>query len=382
MKVLVLGCGKIGSVAAQDFAESMSSVEVFVSDKSIVRAKEVAKGIDTDNVAGIQLDVSNYSELVHALETFDLVMGFLPGDLGYRLVKACVDAGKDLVDVSYMPENPLTLNDEAARANATIIPSCGLAPGITNILVGHAIRRLDKTQTVHIMVGGLPATPVPPLGYTITFSVESVIDEYTRKARIIKDSKPIDVEALSGLEEVKFPGVGRLEAFYTDGLRTLLHTIKDVDDMWEKTLRYPGHADRIELLKALGFFDEEPIDVDGVSLPPRRLSARLLGQKLLMPEVKDIVTMKVEVSGVRSGRHVSYSYHLLDQYDETKGITAMARTTAYTASIIAQLVLRKVIREKGVVPPERIGMSEEFFSTFLKELRKRGIKITESKAYV
>ena len=382
MKALVLGCGKIGSVATQDFAENMSSVEVFVADKNMVRAKEVAKGIGKDNVAGIQLNASNYSELVHTLETFDLVMGFLPGELGYGLVKVCVDAGKDLVDVSYMPENPLTLNDEAARANATIIPSCGLAPGITNILVGHAIRRLDETQTVHIMVGGLPATPVPPLGYTITFSVESVIDEYTRKARIIKDSKPIDVEALSGLEEIEFPGVGRLEAFYTDGLRTLLHTVKDVEDMWEKTLRYPGHAKRIELLKALGFLDEEPIDVDGVSLPPRRLSARLLGQKLLMPEVKDIVAMKVEVSGVRSGRHVSYSYHLLDQYDEKKGITAMARTTAYTASIIAQLVLRKVIREKGVVPPERIGMSEEFFSTFLKELRKRGIKITESKAYV
>ena len=381
MKVLILGCGNIGSVATQDFAESMSSVEVFVADKNMVRAKEVAKRIGKDNVAGIQLNASNYSELVHALETFDLVMGFLPGDLGYRLVKASVDAGKDLVDVSYMPENPLTLNDEAARANATIIPSCGLAPGISNILVGHAIRKLDKTQTVHIMVGGLPATPVPPLDYTITFSAESVIDEYTRKARIIKDSKVIDVEALSGLEEVEFPGVGRLEAFYTDGLKTLLHTVKDVDDMWEKTLRYPGHAKKIELLKALGFFDEEPIDVNGVSLSPRRLSARLFGQKLLMPGVKDIVAMKVEVSGVRSGRHVSYAYQLLDQYDERKGITAMARTTAYTASIIAQLILRKVIREKGVVPPERIGMSEEFFSTFLKELRKRGIKITESKTY-
>ncbi|MDH5268141.1 MAG: saccharopine dehydrogenase NADP-binding domain-containing protein, partial [Candidatus Bathyarchaeota archaeon] len=151
MKVLVLGCGKIGSVATQDFAENMSSVEVFVADKNMVRAKEVAKGIGKDNVAGIQLDVSNYSELVRTLETFDLVMGFLPGELGYGLVKVCVDAGKDLVDVSYMPENPLTLNDEAARANATIIPSCGLAPGITNILVGHAIRRLDETQTVHIM---------------------------------------------------------------------------------------------------------------------------------------------------------------------------------------------------------------------------------------
>lgn len=381
MKVLILGCGNIGSVATQDLAESMTSVEVFVADKNMMRAKDVAKAIGRDNVAGIQLNASNYNQLVHTLETFDLVMGFLPGDLGYRLVKACVDVGKNLVDVSYMPENPLTLNDEAARASATIIPSCGLAPGISNILVGHAIRSLDETQTVHIMVGGLPVTPVPPLGYIITFSAESVIDEYTRKARIIKDSKVIDVEALSGLEEVEFPGVGRLEAFYTDGLKTLLYTIKDVNDMWEKTLRYPGHAKKIELLKALGFFDEEPINVGGVSLSPRRLSARLFGQKLLMSGTKDIVAMKVEVSGVRSGRHVSYAYHLLDQYDERKGITAMARTTAYTASIIAQLILRKVIREKGVVPPERIGMSEEFFSTFLKELRKRGIKITESKTY-
>ena len=381
MKVLILGCGNIGSVATQDFAESMSSVEVFVADKNMVRAKDVAKAIGADNVAGIQLNASNYNELVDTLEAFDLVMGFLPGDLGYCLVEACVDVGKNLVDVSYMPENPLALNDEAARANATIIPSCGLAPGISNILVGHAVRRLDKTQTVHIMVGGLPATPVPPLDYIITFSVESVIDEYTRKARIIKDSKVIDVEALSGLEEVEFPGVGRLEAFYTDGLKTLLHTVKDVDDMWEKTLRYPGHAKKMELLKDLGFFDEEPINVDGVSLPPRRLSARLLRQKLLIPGVKDIVAMKVEVSGVKSGKHVSYTYHLLDKYDGKKGITAMARTTAYTASIIAQLILRKVIREKGVIPPERIGMSEKFFSTFLKELRNRGIEITESKTY-
>ena len=381
MKTLILGCGKIGSVATRDFAESMSSAEVFVADKDAVRAKEVAKSIGMDNVTGIQLNASNYNELVDTLETFDLVMGFLPGDLGYHLVKACVDVGKDLVDVSYMPENPLTLNDKAARTNVTIIPSCGLAPGISNILVGHAIKKLDKTQTVHIMVGGLPAKPVPPLGYTITFSVESVIDEYTRKARIIKNSKPIDVEALSGLEEIEFPGIGRLEAFYTDGLRTLLYTVKDVDDMWEKTLRYPGHAKRIELLKVLGFFNEEPIDVDGVSLSPRKLSARLLGQKLLMPGVKDIVAMKVEVSGVRNGRHVSYVYHLLDEYDEKKGITAMARTTAYTASATAQLILRKVIREKGVVPPERLGMSEEFFSAFLQELRRRGIKVTESKAY-
>ncbi|UCE29453.1 MAG: saccharopine dehydrogenase family protein [Candidatus Bathyarchaeota archaeon] len=381
MKVLVLGCGNIGSVAAQDFAESMSSVEVFVADKNVTRAKEVADAIGTSNVAGIQLDASNYNKLVHTLEAFDLAIGFLPGALGYRSVKACVDAGKDLVDVSFMAENPLVLNDEAVRANATIIPSAGLAPGISNILVGHASGVLDETRKVHIMVGGLPATPVPPLDYIITFAVQSVIDEYTRKARIIEGSEMIDVEALSGLEEVEFPGVGRLEAFYTDGLGTLLHTVKDVESMWEKTLRYPGHAKKIELLKTLGFFDEEPIDVEGVSISPRELSARLLGQKLFAPGARDIVAMKVETSGVKGGKHVSYTYHLFDRYDERKGTTAMARTTAYTASIIAQLVLGKVIREKGVVPPERIGRSEEFFSTFLKELGKRGIEVTEKEVY-
>ena len=377
MKALVLGCGNIGSVATQDLAESMPTVEVFVADKNIVRAKEVAEAIGADNVVGIQLDASNYSKLAHALEAFDLVMGFLPGNLGYSLVKACVDVGKDLVDVSYMPEDPLALNDAAVRANVTVVPSCGLAPGLSNILVGHAVGKLDETQSVHIMVGGLPATLVPPLDYVITFSIDSVIDEYTRKARIIKDSKAIDVEALGGLEEIEFPGVGRLEAFYTDGLKTLLHTIEGVNEMWEKTLRYPGHAEKMGLLRALGFFDEEPVDVDGVHISPRRLSSGLLGRRLLLPGVKDIVTMKIEVSGVRSGTHVQYAYQLFDQYDEKKGITAMARTTAYTASIISQLILRKAIKEKGVVAPEIIGMNDEIFSMFLKESRKRGIEITE-----
>jgi lysine 6-dehydrogenase len=171
--------------------------------------------------------------------------------------------------------------------------------------------------------------------------------------------------------------VGVLEAFYTDGLRTLPDTIKNVDNMWEKTLRYPGHAEKIGLLKALGFFDEEPISVNDASLAPRRLMVKLFERELLRPEIRDIVVMKVEVSGVKDDKHVCYIYHLLDRYDEKHGITAMARTTAYPASIIAQLMLKKVVKEKGVVPPERLGMSEEFFSTFLNELEKRGIKIAE-----
>jgi lysine 6-dehydrogenase len=379
MKVLILGCGNIGSVATEDLAKSLSSIQVVVADKSETRAKEVAERIGKDNVSWIQLDATNHTELANALGDYDLVMGFLPGKLGYRLTKACIDAGKDLVDVSYMSENPLALTENAVKASVTIVPDCGLAPGISNILVGHAAAELDKVQAVHIMVGGLPEKPILPLDYVITWSPENLIDEYMREARIVKEGKIIEVEALSGLEEVEFPGLGKLEAFYTDGLRTLPQTITDARDMWEKTLRYPGHAEKIKLLKTLGFFEEEPIDVDGISVSPRKLTVKLLEQKLRKPEVKDVVALKVEVSGVKNGKQTCYVYHLLDYYDEKRGITAMARTTAYSASIIAQLLLKKALKEKGVVPTEKIGKNDALFRLFLDELEKRGIRIAEEK---
>ena len=377
MKVLVVGSGHIGSIAVEDFARNMNSVKVFIADKNVVRAKEVAERIGMDNVSWIQLDASNHGEMVSTLGNFDLIMGFLPGSLGYQLIEACTEAGRDLVDVSYMPENPLRLNEKAVKAGVTIIPDCGLAPGISNVLVGHALAKLDKVLAVKIMVGGLPEKPVPPLGYIVTWSPENLIDEYTRKTRIVKNGEIAEVETLSGLEEVEFPEVGMLEAFYTDGLRTLLHTVKDVNNMWEKTLRYPGHAEKIGLLRALGFFDEEPVSVDGVSLPPRKLTAKLFERNLQRPEIKDIVVLKVEVSGIKSGHQVRYVYHMLDHFDASRGITAMARTTAYSASVIAQLMLNKAVEEKGVVPLERLGRNEEFFSAFTNELERRGIEITE-----
>jgi saccharopine dehydrogenase-like NADP-dependent oxidoreductase len=377
MKVLVVGCGNIGSVAAEDIAKSVSSIEIVVADRDGARAKEVAERIGESDVSWVQLDVSNHNRLVNVLKDFDLAMGFLPGKLGYHLAEACIDMGKDLVDVSYIAENPLTLNDKATKAGVTIIPDCGLAPGISNILVGHAVGKLDKVFAVHIMVGGLPEKPVLPLGYVITWSPESLIDEYMRKARVVKEGEIVEVEALSGLEEVEFPNVGRLEAFFTDGLRTLPDTIKNVDNMWEKTLRYPGHAEKIRLLKALGFFDEGKISVDEVSLSPRKLAVKLFERKLRRLEVKDIVALKVEVSGITNDEQTCYVYRLLDRYDEERGITAMARTTAYPASIIAQLMLKKAIKENGVVPPERIGMNEQLFQLFSEELERRGIKIAE-----
>jgi saccharopine dehydrogenase-like NADP-dependent oxidoreductase len=377
MKVLFLGCGNIGSVAVDDFAKSVSSVEVFAADKNVARAKAVAKRVGTDNVSWVHLDVSNYSQLVRELENFDLVVGFLPGSLGYQLVEACVEVGRNLVDVSFMSENPLTLNSKAVEANVTIVPDCGLAPGISNILVGHTSGRLDRIQKVHIFVGGLPEKPLPPLGYVVTWSTESLVDEYTREARIVEDGKIVDVEALSGLEKIEFSNIGELEAFYTDGLRTLLHTMNHLDSMWEKTLRYPGHAKKVGLFKTLGFFDENSIKVEGVNLSPKKFTAKLLEKKLCKPKVKDIVALKIDVSGVKECKQERLHYHMFDRYDEKQGITAMARTTAYPASIIAQLILKKTIKEKGVVPPEKLGMNEEFFKVFLNELDKRGVKITK-----
>jgi len=380
MKLLVLGYGNIGSVLAADLAESMPSAEITIAGRHRNKAEEAAVAIRRENVAGIRLDTHNHHELVRAMKRFDLVVGALPGDVGYRSVKAAIEAKVDMVDVSFMSENPLTLNEDAVKAGVTIVPDCGVAPGISNLLVGHAVSKLDQVEDVHIMVGGLPEEPVPPLGYTVTWSVEGLIDEYTRRARIVEDGEVVEVEALTGLEEIEFPGVGKLEGFYTDGLRTLLHTVKGVKNMWEKTLRYPGHAEKIKLLKALGFFDEHPIELENARFSPRRVTVKLLEEKLRRPEIRDMVAMRVKVSGVEAGSRKRYVYHLLDRYDESRRVTAMARTTAYPASIIAQLIIRKTIKEKGVIPLEKLGAEEVPFKRILGELERRQVKILESVA--
>jgi len=377
MRVLVVGCGRMGSAAAEDLSNSLSPAEIVVADRNPMAAKDVVRRIGKGNLSWMQLDATKKEMLVDALKNFDLALGFLPPKLGFHLMEACIQAGKSLVDVSYMPENPLTLHEKAMEANVIIVPSCGLAPGISNLLVGHAVVNLDKAEKVHILVGGLPEKPVPPLGYVITWSPESLIEEYTSKARIVQNGRITEVEALTGLEMVEFPKIGVLEAFYTDGLKTLLYTVRNVDEMWEKTLRYPGHAEKIRLLKDLGFFGIEEITVNGVKLQPRHFTARLLEKQLSKPDVRDVVALKVEVSGYKKGRKMGYIYTLVDFYDEKSGATAMARTTAYTASIVAKLILERKMGLRGVVPPERLGMDNEIYQHVISELSKRGIKISE-----
>jgi lysine 6-dehydrogenase len=382
MKILVLGCGNIGSVVAKDLSESLPSAQIVIGDMNEDRAKEVASKIGRESVSWTKVDASNHSELVGILRKFDFAVGALPGVMGYQVCKAAVAAKRDIVDVSYMPEDVMALHKDASKAGISILPDFGMSPGLGSILAGHAASKLDRVESVHMLNGGLPEKPVPPLGYVITWSVKDLIDMYSRKVTIVKKGKTVEVEAMSGLEEVSFPGVGKLEAFYTDGLRTMLYTMKNVKDMWEKSLRYPGHVEKITLLKSLGFFDDKPINIGNLSIPPREITAVLFERRLKRKDVPDIVVMRVDVNGVKNGTKVTHTYHVLDRYDKQHEMTAMARTTAYTASVGAQLVAKKVISEKGVIAPEKLGMNEELYAKFMGMMKQRKVLAKESRKTV
>jgi saccharopine dehydrogenase-like NADP-dependent oxidoreductase len=373
MKILTIGCGYIGSVLARHLSKKIPTAAIIISDARSEVAEKVSVSINRKNVQPFHLNLYNYNRLVEIMKDFDLVVGLTPGKVGYQTIKAAVEAGVSMVDLSYLPEDPRFFDSRASKANITIIPDCGVAPGLSNILVGRACSLLERVTNIRMFVGGLPQVRVPPLEYKITWSVEDLLEEYVRDAKIIVGGKIVEVKALDGLEELEFPGLGVLEAFYTDGLRTLHHTIPGVENMWEKTLRYSGHAEKIKLLRAFGFFDEKGIN--GIS--PRRFLSALFKEKLSLPKVKDLLAMKIEVEGQKNGVKTGYSYHLLDYHDEKTSVSAMGRTTAYTASAVIRLLIDNTIKEKGVVPPEILGMNEKIFRKIMTELKRDGIKITE-----
>ena len=376
MKVIVLGSGKIGSIMARDFAGSVDGAQLTLSDISEERAKAAASSIE--GADWTLIDTSDQEKLTETLSGFDLVLGALPGDFGWVALKAAVEAGVDMLDVAFTPEDPMDLDGAAKEAGITIIPDCGVAPGLSNILVGYSAGRLDRVDEAQIMVGGIPEELVPPLDYTITWSAEGLIDEYVREVSIIKDGETVQVPALSGLEEIEFPGVGTLEAFYTDGLRSLAKTFPEVENMYEKTLRYPGHVEKVKLLRELGYFSDEALTVGGSEVSPRLVTARLLERSLWKPEIGDLLAMRIQVTGEKEGKETGYRHRVLDRYDHETEVSAMARTTAYTASIVAGMLAKGTFNVKGVIPPERLGMDTAFTETLISELKSRGVIVEET----
>ena len=383
MKVIVLGCGNIGSIIAQDLAENLNGAEITVSLRDKERAKAAASRIEGANWTTI--NAKDYPKLVEVVGEFDLIIGALPSEYGYQSMRAAAEAGVNMVDISTPSEDPLQLDNMAKEAGITIIPDCGVAPGLTNMLVGYSASRLDVMRKAYIMTGSIPEHPLPPMGWELsTFwerwvsKAEAVIEFYLMDVSIVDGGRIVHVPTLSGLEELDFPGVGKLEAFYTGGLRTMIGSYPGVSSMWEKTLRYPGNVEGIKLLRELGFFDEKTVMVGDMQVSPRTVSARILERSLKKPIVEDILAMRVEVIGEKGGREVRMSYHLLDRFDRVKGVSAMARMTGYPAAVAARKLAQGEIKEKGVVPPERIGEKETLFKSLLSDLRRKGVKVEET----
>jgi len=349
-------------------------VRVADRDTSQLARLEQAQGI-----RGERVDFSLPSTVARAVQDADLVISAVPGFLGFRTLQAIIEAGKNVVDIAFFPEDPFELDELAQRAGVTAIVDCGVAPGMSNLLVGYASSLLDHTESVTIYVGGLPENREGPFEYRAVFSPIDVIEEYIRPARIVKDGEIVVREALSEIEILHFPEAGDLEAFNTDGLRTLADTI-DAPNMIEKTLRYPGHAGKMQLLRDMGLFSTEAVELqDGASVRPIDLTTTLLFPLWELKEgEQDLTVMRIQVSGIKDGTSVRYTYDLLDRFDEVSGTTSMARTTGYTATMAARLMAAGLFDKIGIQPPEFIGRVPECVDFMLAGLQDRGIVYRET----
>ena len=375
MRVLVLGCGKMGSAIAMDMAQSDEVSKVVLGDFNEKKTEQLAARLESDKVSGQRVDVMDQQATKKLIKNVDIVVNALPYEISFLAGKTAVEAGVHLVDLSY-EEQHWKLDTPAKEAGVTLVPDCGVAPGLANVLAGYGVSLMDEAEEIHILCGGIPQKPVPPLGYRIVFSTQGLVDMYCEKARIVMNGKIVEVDTLSGLEKVEFPGVGELEAFYTDGLSTLLRTMKGkVKNMDEKTARWPGHAEKIRAFRDTGFFSTEPIQVDDVKIIPRKVAVSILDKTIRLGGEEDVTVLRVDVTGKKDGNKVEHSFVMVDFFDKQRRVTSMARTTGYTASIVGRMVARGDIKERGVVPPEIALVGK--FKRFTSELADRGIRVQE-----
>ncbi len=341
--------------------------------------KEVLRKLaDDGRIKPVYMDLSFPEEVTRLVSSYDMVINAVPGYMGFRTLKAIIKAGKDVIDIAFFIEDPFELDQLARKKNVTAIMDCGVAPGMCNVLIGYADQQLDETDKVAYYVGGLPQVREWPFEYKAGFSPIDVIEEYTRPARLVENGKMVVKPALSDAELMNFPGIGTLEAFNSDGLRSLLHTIK-APSMKEKTLRYPGHIDKMKVLRETGFFSQDLVEINGKQIRPIDLTARLLFPKWKLKEGEvDITIMKVVVEGKKDSKRMRYTYDLFDTYDPVTQIHSMARTTGYTATVALRMVARGIYHQKGITVPEFIGKNPECVNFLLAGLKERGVNYHES----
>lgn len=374
MRITVLGAGMVGRAIALDLANLH---EVVSLDQSVEALQKLASGNPSIRTQQANLhDYSSYREWLH--ET-DLVVSAVPGFMGYKTLETVIRCGKPVVDISFFPEDALTLDQLAKEKQVTAIVDCGVAPGLSNLALGYCDARM-QVENFHCMVGGLPKERVWPFEYKAPFSPIDVLEEYSRPARYVEQGRIVTRPALSDPELIEFPGIGTLESFNTDGLRSILYTMRHIPNMKEKTLRYPGHIRLIEALIKSGFFDTTERMVNGQRIRPIDSTASILfDQWKLDDNDEEFTVMKIEVSGAENGKDKKFVFDIYDERDKASGISSMSRTTGYTCTAAVQLIQNGLFAEKGVYPPELVGRKEGCFDFIRQYLHERAvqIKITE-----
>jgi len=370
VNVAVLGAGLVGAPMAVDLARS-GEFEVTVADidrTALDRLSALNPAIRT-----VKADLSDPAAVTALAQDHDLVLSAVPGFMGFATLKSIIEAGRDVVDIAFFPEDPFGLDSLAQERGVTAIVDCGVAPGMSNLLAGHVDRMLDRTETILIYVGGLPEVREWPFEYKAVFSPIDVIEEYTRPARYIENGRLVVREALSDPELLDFPGIGTLEAFNSDGLRSLADTL-EAPNMKEKTLRYPGHIEKMAVMRATGLFSHEELEVGGVKIRPIDVTAKLMFPKWeLKPGEVDLTVMKVIVEGEQAGKNVRHVYDLLDRYDPVTDTHSMARTTGYAATTAIRMLAAGLFGRKGISPLEIVGRDEACVEFMLKGLEERGV---------
>lgn len=364
-KIIVLGAGLVGKAMALDLAKDFDVTSVDINEEAL--ASLSASGVKTQ-----KLDFSNVDSLKNTISGFDLVVGAVPGFMGFQTAKTVIESGKNMVDISFFPEDPFLLDDLAKKNNVTIVTDCGVAPGMGNIILGYHNKRM-QIDTYECLVGGLPLVREWPYEYKAVFSPIDVIEEYIRPARYVQNGAIVTKEALSDPELIHFDRVGTLESWNSDGLRSLIKTMPNIPNMIEKTLRYPGCIEYLRVLRDTGFFSYEEVDVKGTKVRPVDVTAKLLFPKWkLKPGEEEFTVMRIVIDGKEEGKSKKYQYYLYDKTDKG-GILSMARTTGYTCTGAVHLVIDNKFSRKGINPPEFLGEDASHFEFMVNYLKERGV---------
>jgi lysine 6-dehydrogenase len=360
----------MGSVIAWDLARSEGVDSVVVADIDPERLKRVRRRAPGKKLSTELLDIKNRRKVVPFLRKFDVAASALPHGVVHPSDVAATEAGAKMVNIAFEDEQ-MALDGQARKTGAVLIPGCGVAPGLGGVLLVHGLQQIGGGDEGHILVGGLPEKPLPPFDYHIVFSIVGLLREYIDDARVFRNGKLVKVRPFSTVETYDFPmPIGRLEGFCTDGLASLVYTLKGMKTLDEITLRWPGHAEKMKVLQDSGFFSREKVRAGGVDVTPLEVSWAVLEKKLAEGDPRDITVMRV----IAKGRKGSVVYDMIDRYDERNGVSSMGKTTAYTASIITQMLGSGEIKGRGTVPPE-VAVQGRKVEKLLSELSRRGVKI-------